>query len=126
MKQIFFVFVVMVLMVSFVFVQIYVVINGCVVMNMNVGIIENGIVLLRDGDIVVVGVEVVIFVDVIVIDVDGGWIMFGIFVFYMQLGLIEVVLEVLINDVGVDDSDFFVVLDVVDSFNLAGIYIFSM
>lgn len=54
--------------------QTYAVTNGRVVTNTNAGIIENGTVLLRDGDIVAVGAEVAIPADATVIDADGGWI----------------------------------------------------
>lgn len=103
--------------------QTYAVTNGRVVTNTNAGIIENGTVLLRDGDIVAVGAEVAIPADATVIDADGGWITPGIFAPYTQLGLIEVALEASTNDAGADDSDFSVALDVADSFNPAGTHI---
>jgi len=107
------------------FAQSYAVTNGRVVTNTDAGIVENGTVLVRDGDIVAVGSDVTIPVGTTVIDADGGWITPGIFAPVTQLGLIEVALEGSTNDASADDSPFSVALDVADSFNPAGMHIAS-
>jgi len=103
--------------------QTHAVTNGRVVTNTTAGIIENGTVLIRDGNIVAVGNNVTIPADAAVLDANGGWITPGIFSPYAQLGLIEVALEQSTSDAGANDSDFSVALDVSDSFNPAGTHI---
>ncbi len=103
--------------------QTYAVTNGRVVTNTSTGTIENGTVLVRDGDIVAVGANVEIPSEATVIDADGGWITPGIFSSFAQLGLIEVALEGSTRDTDADESDFSVALDVSDSFNPAGTHI---
>lgn len=103
--------------------QTYAVTNGRVVTNTASGIVDNGTVLVRDGDIVAVGADVAIPAEATVIDAEGGWITPGIFASYAQLGLIEVALESSTSDTGADDSEFSVALDVSDSFNPAGTHI---
>ncbi|WP_417481432.1 amidohydrolase family protein [Maricaulis sp.] len=105
------------------FAQTYAVTNGRVVTNTDAGIIEDGTVLVRDGDIVAVGSDVTIPVGTTVIDADGGWITPGIFAPVTQLGLIEVALEDTTNDASGDSSPYSVALDVADSFNPAGTHI---
>ncbi|WP_417496759.1 amidohydrolase family protein [Maricaulis sp.] len=107
------------------FAQSYAVTNGRVVTNTDAGIVENGTVLVRDGDIVAVGSDVTIPVGTTVIDADGGWITPGIFAPVTQLGLIEVALEGSTNDASADESPYSVALDVADSFNPAGMHIAS-
>lgn len=103
--------------------QTYAVTNGRVVTNTSAGIIDDGTVVVRDGDIVAVGSNVQIPEGATVIDADGGWITPGIFAPVTQLGLVEVALESSTNDSGADDSPYSVALDVADSFNPAGMHI---
>lgn len=103
--------------------QTYAVTNGRVVTNTSAGIIDDGIVVVRDGDIVAVGANVQIPAGATVIDADGGWITPGIFAPVTQLGLVEVALESSTNDASADDSAYSVALDVADSFNPAGMHI---
>jgi len=105
--------------------QSYAVTNGRVVTNTDAGIIDDGTVLIRDGDIVAVGANVSIPAGTTVIDADGGWITPGIFAPVTQLGLIEVALESSTEDAGADDSAFSVALDVADGFNPNGTHIDS-
>lgn len=107
------------------FAQTYAVTNGRVVTNTSDGIIANGTVLMRDGDIVAVGTNVDIPADATVIDADGGWITPGIFTPFSQLGLIEVALEGATVDSRASESPFSVALDVSDGFNPAGTHIAS-
>ena len=103
--------------------QTHAITNGRVVTNTSAGIIENGTVLIRDGNIVAVGSDVTIPADAIVHDAAGGWITPGLFASATQLGLIEVALESSTSDVAADESEFSVALDVADSFNPSGTYL---
>jgi imidazolonepropionase-like amidohydrolase len=103
--------------------QTHAITNGRVVTNTSAGIIENGTVLIRDGNIVAVGSNVDIPADASVHDADGGWITPGLFASATQLGLIEVALESSTSDSSADDSLYSVALDVADSFNPSGTYL---
>ena len=105
--------------------QTYAVTNGRVVTNTDAGILENGTVVVRDGDIVSVGTAADIPSDATVIDAGGGWMTPGVFAPYSQLGLIEVALERSTNDQSAGDSPFSVALDVADGFNPNGTHIAS-
>ena len=97
--------------------QTYAVTNGRVVTNTDAGIVENGIVLIRDGDIVAAGAGVEIPSDATVIDAEGGWVTPGVFAPVTQLGLIEVGAEGSTRDNAAGGSPFSVSLDVADGFN---------
>jgi imidazolonepropionase-like amidohydrolase len=103
--------------------QTYAVTNGRVVTNTDSGVIANGTVLMRDGNIVAVGADVAIPAEATVIDADGGWITPGVFAPFSQLGMIEVALEGSTRDTSADESSFSVALDVSDGFNPAGTHI---
>ncbi len=98
--------------------------NGRIVTNTSAGIIENGVVIIRDGVIVAVGDDVS-FEDttVEIIDANGGWITPGLFHPHTQLGLIEVGAEGSTRDNSADDSSFTAALDVADGFNPSGTHI---
>ncbi|CAN0270117.1 unnamed protein product, partial [Chrysoparadoxa australica] len=97
---------------------------GGIVTNTSAGIIENGVVIIRDGVIVAVGDDVS-FEDttVEIIDANGGWITPGLFHPHTQLGLIEVGAEGSTRDNAADDSSFTAALDVADGFNPSGTHI---
>lgn len=103
--------------------QTYAVTNGRVVTNSSAGIIDDGTVIIRDGDIVQVGASVSIPAGATVIDAEGGWITPGIFAPVTQLGLIEVALEGSSRDTDADESEYSVALNVADSFNPNGTHI---
>ena len=103
--------------------QSYAITNGRIVTNTDAGIIADGTVVLRDGNIVAVGADVSVPAGATVIDAEGGWVTPGIFAPFTQLGLIEVALESSTNDAGASESEFSVALDVADSFNPAGTHI---
>ncbi|WP_203294496.1 amidohydrolase family protein [Maricaulis parjimensis] len=103
--------------------QTYAITNGRIVTNTDSGIVENGTVLVRDGDIVAVGAGVEVPGEATVIDAEGGWITPGVFAPYSQLGLIEVGLEDSTNDQAAGESPFSVALDVTDGFNPNGTHI---
>ena len=105
--------------------QSYAVTNGRVVTNSDQGILANGTVLVRDGNIVAVGTDVSIPNGTEIIDANGGWITPGLFAPYTQIGLIEVALEGSTTDAGADDSPYSVALDVSDGFNPMGTHIAS-
>ena len=105
--------------------QTIVVGNGRVVTNTSAGVIENGVVVIRDGEIVAVGGQGE-FTDteaVTTIDANGGWITPGLFHPHTQLGLVEVGLEGSTRDNAADDSPFTAALDVADGFNPSGNHI---
>jgi imidazolonepropionase-like amidohydrolase len=97
--------------------------NGRVVTNTTVGIVEDGTVLIRDGEIVAAGANVTVPAGAVVIDADGGWVTPGVFAPVTQLGLIEVGAEDSARDDGADDSPFSAALDVADGFNPNGAHI---
>lgn len=97
--------------------------NGRVVTNTDAGVIENGSVLVRDGSIVAVGLDVEIPEGADVIDAEGGWITPGLFHPHTQLGLIEVGLESSTSDTAADEASFDAAIDVADAFNPAGTHI---
>ncbi len=103
--------------------QTYAVTNGRVVTNTAAGILEDGTVILRDGDIVQVGTDIAIPSDATVIDAEGGWITPGLFAPVTQLGLIEVSAVGPSRDTSGGESDYSVALDVADSFNPNGTHI---
>lgn len=105
--------------------QTYAVTNGRVVTNTSSGVIENGTVVVRDGDIVAVGQDVQVPAEATVIDADGGWITPGLFASYSQVGLIEVALESSTRDTDADESEFSVALNVADGFNPMGTHVAS-
>lgn len=90
--------------------------NGRVVTNTSDGILENGTVLIRDGQIAGVGEDMTIPDDAAIIDADGGWITPGLFHPYTQLGLSEVGAESNTQDASANDSHFSVSLDIADGF----------
>jgi len=99
--------------------------NGRVVTNTDAGIIENGGVLIRDGDVVAVGADIDIPEGADVIDANGGWITPGVFHPATQMGLIEVSLEASTRDDAADDATFDAAIDVADAFNPAATAIAS-
>ena len=104
--------------------QTIVVSNGRIVTNTAAGIIEDGPVVIRDGEIVAVGGDFDFSdAEVISIDADGGWITPGLFHPHTQLGLVEVALERSTRDTAADDSSFTAALDVADGFNPSGNHI---
>jgi len=104
--------------------QTIVVTNGRIVTNTDAGIIEDGAVLIRDGDIVAVGSTGEFEADELtVIDAEGGWITPGLFHPHTQLGLIEVALESSTRDASANDSVFGAPIDIADGFNYAGNHI---
>lgn len=97
--------------------------NGRVVTNTEAGIIENGTVIVRDGDIVAVGSGLDIPQGARTIDAQGGWITPGLFHPQTQLGLVEVGAESMTRDTAADDSPFSAAISVADGFNYDGTYI---
>ncbi|MEO1038291.1 MAG: amidohydrolase family protein [Pseudomonadota bacterium] len=100
------------------FAQTTLITNGRVVTNADAGIIENGSVLVRDGDIVAVGASIEnVDEDATVVDAEGGWITPGLFHPHTQLGLVEVALESSTSDASANESHFTAAIDVADAFN---------
>ncbi|TGY89580.1 amidohydrolase [Marinicauda algicola] len=103
--------------------QTVVVTNGRVVTNTDAGVIENGTVIVRDGDIVAVGAGLEIPAGARTIDAGGGWITPGLFHPQTQLGLVEVGAESMTRDTEADDSPFSAAISVADGFNFDGNHI---
>lgn len=99
--------------------------NGRIITNTNAGVIEGGVVLLRDGRIVGVGTDLAIPDGASVVDAEGGWVTPGIFAPVTQLGMIEVGLESSTRDTSAGDSHFSASLDVADGYNPNGSYLAS-
>jgi len=98
--------------------------NGRIVTNTDQGVIENGVVVIRDGSIVQVGEFADIQAEAMIsIDAEGGWITPGLFHPHTELGLIEVGAEGSTRDDAADDSHFTAALDVADGFNPQGTHI---
>ncbi|PWE17286.1 amidohydrolase [Marinicauda salina] len=97
--------------------------NGRVVTNTSAGVIDDGSVLMRDGDIVAVGADVEIPAEATVVDAEGGWITPGLFHPHTQLGLIEVALEDSTRNAAAGESPFSAALDVSEGFNPSGNHI---
>lgn len=98
--------------------------NGRVVTNTDQGVIENGVVVIRDGSIVQVGEFADIEAEAVTtLDAEGGWITPGLFHPHTELGLIEVGAEGSTRDDAADDSHFTAALDVADGFNPQGTHI---
>lgn len=97
--------------------------NGRVVTNTEAGIIENGTVIVRDGDIVAVGSGLDIPSGARTIDARGGWITPGLFHPHTQLGLVEVGAESMTRDTAADESPFSAAISVADGFNFDGTHI---
>ncbi|WP_270375753.1 amidohydrolase family protein [Marinicauda sp. Alg238-R41] len=97
--------------------------NGRVVTNTDGGVLNNGTVIIRDGDIVAVGTGLDLPQGAEVIDANGGWITPGLFHPATQLGLIEVGAESSTRDTAADESVFNATLRVSDGFNYEGSHI---
>jgi len=101
-----------------------VVTNARIITNTDQGVIENGTLVIRDGDIVSVRSAVEVESDVVtVIDAQGGWVTPGLFHPMTELGLIEVSAEGSTRDDAANDSGFTAALDVADGFNPSGTHI---
>ncbi len=97
--------------------------NGRIVTNTEAGVIENGTVIIRGGEIAEVGADLEAPAGFEVIDADGGWITPGLFHPHTQLGLIEVGLEANTSDTAANEASFTASIDVADAFNPNGAHI---
>lgn len=93
--------------------------NGKIWTATDLGMVENGTVLISEGRIVAVGSASDIDTgeaDTIV-DANGSWVTPGIIVPYSQIGIVEVGAEDSTNDVRAGSSDYSIFLDAADAFN---------
>ena len=90
--------------------------GGRIVTNTDLGILETGAVIIRDGRIQAVG-AIAPPPGATVIDARGKWVTPGLFAAFSHLGLSEINSEDPTNDVSAPDSDFQASLRAADSFN---------
>lgn len=97
--------------------QDFAIINGRVITNTGDGVIENGTVLVRAGQIAGVSADLDLPDGLRTIDAAGGWVTPGIFAPVTQLGLIEVGAENSARDTAASSSSFSAAIDVADGFD---------
>ena len=81
------------------------------------GVLENGTLVVEDGEVTAVGTRVRVPSDATVVDATGKWITPGIIAPFTRVGLVEVGAEDATNDTSASNSKFTAALDASKSFN---------